>query len=125
MSERPVETSRLDPHIVIEPVGRLVRVHLAGYTLAETRSALILREAGKDARIYIPRSDVDVTMLQVSGHRTDAPATGPCVFFHLPDGGERSDNGAWSYESPPPSLTPIQGHVAFDPKCVDWIQIET
>ena len=122
MPGSPAEIPGCDPPI-IEPVDRLVRVHLAGHTLAETRSALILRQEGQDGRIYIPRPDVDMTMLLPSGHLIHG-ARGPRAFFDLPDAGDRSENAAWSYEAPPPALVAIKGYVAFDPACVDWIQIE-
>lgn len=112
--------------IVIEPVTRVVRVHLAGHTVAETRSAMVLHQAAEDPRLYIPRGDVDMTMLRPSSHSTHSPHIGPCAFFHLPDAGDdRSENAAWSYENPPPSFDAIRGHVAFNPRCVDWIQIES
>lgn len=96
MPGSPAEIPGCDPPI-IEPVDRLVRVHLAGHTLAETRSALILRQEGQDGRIYIPRPDVDMTMLLPSGHLING-ASGPRAFFDLPDAGDRSENAAWSYE---------------------------
>lgn len=108
----------------IEPVARVVRIHLAGFTLAETRSALILREPGQPAVIYVPREDVDEAMMVRSSHRMSSPDMGACIYFHLPDAGQRGENAAWTFENPPAPFEALKAHVAFDPRGVDWIQIQ-
>lgn len=125
MPEKPAPVPSPKQPLTIEPLASRVRVHLAGLTLAESRSAVVVRDGAHDIRIYFPRNDVDVTMMERSSHITKSPEKGGRTYYHLPDAGDRSENAAWSYENPPPAFAVIKGHVSFDPRCVDWIQIET
>lgn len=114
-----------DPGLCVEALSRRVRVHLAGLTLAETRAALVLRGPSNEAVIYIPREDIDPAMMQPSADRTYCDGEGERTYFHLPDAGPRAQNAAWSYDNPLPALAALKGYVAFNPRCVDWIQIES
>ena len=111
--------------ITIEPLTSRVRVHLAGLTLAESCAAVVVKDGAQDVRIYFPRQDVDVTMMERSSHVTTSPDKGERTYYQLPDAGDRAENAAWSYENPHPSFAVIKGFISFDPRCVDWIQIET
>jgi hypothetical protein len=57
--------------ITIERNPNRVVVSIGGTVLADSRDALILREAGYAAVQYIPRKDVDMTLLKV----VSAPST--------------------------------------------------
>ena len=50
-----------------------VRVLLSGIVIADTRKALALREAKYPIIYYIPRADVDLTLLTRSEHTTYCP----------------------------------------------------
>src|SRR5258705_6857772 len=62
-----------DHPITIEPNPNRVVVSVGGTVLADSRNALILREAGYPAVQYIPRGDVDMTLLERSAHTTYCP----------------------------------------------------
>ncbi len=51
--------------------------------LADSRDALILREAGYPAVQYIPRKDVDMTLLERSAHATYCPYKGAREVTHI------------------------------------------
>jgi uncharacterized protein (DUF427 family) len=59
-------------------------VSIGGAVLADSRDALILREAGYLAVQYIPRKDVDMTLLERSAHTTYCPYKGDCAYFSIP-----------------------------------------
>lgn len=75
-----------DSPFIVEPLTNLVRIHLAGITLAESRSAVAVRQASGEAAIYLPLADVDATMIERS-EKTEATEMGERIFYHLPHAG--------------------------------------
>ena len=110
-----------DHPISIEPNPARVTVSIAGRTVADTRNALTLTEASYRPVQYIPRKDVDMTLLERTDHHTYCPYKGDCAYYSIPLGGERSVNAVWTYEAPYPAVAAIKDHVAFYPERVDAI----
>ena len=108
--------------ITIERNPKRVVVSIGGTVLADSRDALILREAGYAAVQYIPRKDVDMTLLERSAHATYCPYKGDCAYFSIPSGGERAINAVWTYEAPYDAVAVIRDHLAFYPDRVDAIE---
>jgi uncharacterized protein (DUF427 family) len=111
-----------DHPITIERNLKRVVVSIGGRVLADSRDALILREAGYPAVQYIPRKDVDMTLLGRSAHATYCPYKGDCAYFNVPSGGERAINAAWTYEAPYDAVAAIKSYLAFYPQRVDAIE---
>ena len=65
-----------DHLITIERNAQRVVVKAAGRIVADTQEALTLREAGYAAIQYIPRKDVDMTLLERTDHATYCPYKG-------------------------------------------------
>ncbi|KAA0121912.1 DUF427 domain-containing protein [Methylobacterium sp. P1-11] len=103
--------------IVLNP-NRVV-VTVAGRVVADTHEALTLREAAYPPVQYIPRKDVDMTLLARTNHSTYCPYKGDCVYFSVSHGGERSVDAVWSYEAPYAAVKAIKDHLAFYPDRVD------
>ena len=122
MSAKPVRIPGPDHPITIEPNAKRVTVTVAGRTVAETRAALVLREANYGPVQYIPRSDVDMTQLQRTDHATYCPYKGDCAYYSIQAGGARGVNAVWTYESPHAAVAAIAGHLAFYPDRVDAIE---
>ncbi len=97
-------------------------VSVSGRVIADTREALTLREARYPAVQYIPRRDVDRTLLQRTDHATYCPYKGDAAYFSIPVGGERSVDAVWTYETPYPAVADIKDHLAFYPDRVDAIE---
>lgn len=110
-----------DHPIAIERNPARVVVSVAGRTIADTREALTLREASHPGVIYVPRKDVDMTLLARTDHRTFCPYKGDCSYYSIPIGGDRSHNAVWSYEAPFEAVAAIKDHLAFYPDRVDSI----
>jgi uncharacterized protein (DUF427 family) len=108
-----------DHPITIEPNPKRVVVSIGGTVLADSRDALTLREAGYPAVQYIPRKDVDMTLLERSAHATYCPYKGDCAYFSIPSGGERAINAVWTYEAPYDAVAAIRDCLAFYPESVD------
>jgi uncharacterized protein (DUF427 family) len=111
-----------DHPITIERSLKRVVVSVGGAVLADSRDALILREASYPAVQYIPRKDVDMTLLERSAHATYCPYKGDCAYFSIPSGGERAINAVWTYEAPYDAVAAIRNHLAFYPNRVDAIE---
>ncbi len=121
MKTKSIKLPGPDHPITIEPNPARVTVSVAGRTIADTRSALTLREAGYAAVQYIPQTDVAMTLLERTGHQTYCPYKGDCSYYRIPLGGERSVNAVWTYEAPYAAVAAIKDHVAFYPDRVDAI----
>jgi uncharacterized protein (DUF427 family) len=111
-----------DHPITIEPNPARVTVTVAGRVVADSRRALTLKESSYPPVQYIPRKDVDLTLLHASDHHTYCPYKGRCSYYSIPAGGQRSQNAAWSYESPFPAVAAIKDHLAFYRDRVDAIE---
>jgi uncharacterized protein (DUF427 family) len=111
-----------DHPITIAPNPARVVVSVAGRVVADTRAALTLREAAYKPVTYIPRADVDMSLLARTSHTTYCPYKGDCAYYSIPLGGERAVNAVWSYEAPYADVAAIKDYVAFYPNRVDAIE---
>ena len=120
--ERPIKLPGADHPITIEPNPARVVVTVEGRVIADTRSALTLREASYPAVQYVPRSDVDLSLLSGTNHASYCPYKGDAAYYSIPVGGERSVNAVWTYEAPYDAVAAIRDHLAFYPDRVDAIE---
>jgi uncharacterized protein (DUF427 family) len=121
---KPIKIPGPDHPISIESDISRVIVSVAGRVIADTREALTLREAHYPAVQYIPRKDVDMTLLARSDRSTYCPYKGAASYFSILVGGERSIDAVWTYETPYAAVAGIKGHLAFYPDRVDTIEIQ-
>jgi uncharacterized protein (DUF427 family) len=124
MQSKPIRIPGPDHPIVVEKNPARIVVRIAGRVLADTRDALQLREANYPAVQYIPRKDVDMTLLARTDHATYCPYKGDCAYYSIPAGGARSVNAVWTYEHPHAAVSQIKDHMAFYPDRVDSIMEE-
>jgi uncharacterized protein (DUF427 family) len=114
MLDAPVKIPGPDhPITVTLNPGRVV-VRLGGVVVADSQSALTLREASYPAVQYIPRADIDMALLQRADHATYCPYKGSASYFSVAGGG-RLENAVWSYEAPYDAVATIKDHLAFYP----------
>ena len=111
--DHPITIARSANRVVVKVGGRIV---------ADTRDALILQEASYPPVQYIPRKDVDMTLLAPTDHTTYCPYKGDCAYFSIPLGGEHATNAVWTCEAPYPTVAVIKDHLAFYPDRVDAIE---
>ncbi|MDB4971126.1 MAG: hypothetical protein JWN44_6815 [Myxococcales bacterium] len=122
MTSKPIKQPGADHPISVAPHPSRVVVTVGGRVVADTRAALALRESSYPAVLYIPRSDVDMSLLQRTDHGTYCPYKGDCSYYSVPAGGERATNAVWTYESPFAAVAAIKDHLAFYPNRVDSIE---
>ena len=123
MTARTVRIPGPDHPITITPTQGRVVVTVAGRVVADSRHALTLQEASYPAVQYVPRADVDLSLLERTDHATYCPYKGDCAYYSVPAGGERAVNAVWTYEQPYDAVAAIREHVAFYPDRVDAIEL--
>ncbi len=109
-----------DHPITIAPAGVRVVVKLDDAVLADSRDALILKEASLNPVYYIPRNDVVISELSPSDTSTHCPYKGDASYFSARGGAAK--DVAWSYEDPFDHMLIIKGYLAFYPDRVDAIE---
>lgn len=123
MQTKPKKVPGPDHPITIEPTNQRVVVTFHGQTVAETRTPLILRESTYDPVYYIPREDVDMSLLERTDHATYCPYKGDASYYSIRTGESRAENAVWTYEDPYQHVVAIKDYVAFYPDRVDAIEI--
>lgn len=123
MSAKAMKVPGPDHPITIEHNPKRVVVKVAGRTIADTKNALALKEASYPVVQYIPRKDVDMSLLERTERTTYCPYKGDASYYSVPSGGARTDNAVWSYETPYAAMAQIKDYVAFYPDRVDSIDI--
>ena len=122
MSDTPIRIPGPDHPITMDRNPARVVVRLGGHVVADTREALTLREASYAPVHYIPREDVDMSLLARTDHATHCPYKGDASYYSIPLGGERSKNAVWTYEDPHAAVREIKDRLAFYPDRVDSIE---
>ena len=98
-----------------------VVVKAGDQVIADTRDALSLQEASYPAVQYIPRKDVDLTLLERTDHQTYCPYKGDASYFSVLAAGAAGVNAVWTYEQPYDAVADIREYLAFYP---DRVSIE-
>lgn len=122
MSDEPIKIPGPDHPITIDHNPARVVVKLGGRVVADTRDALTLREASYPPVQYIPREDVDMSLLARTDHSTHCPYKGDASYYSITPGGERSKNAIWTYENPHAAVREIKDRMAFYRDRVDSIE---
>jgi uncharacterized protein (DUF427 family) len=114
-----------DHPIVLTPTPARVVVTVAGRVIADSQSALTLKEASYPPVQYVPREHADMSLLARTEKATYCPYKGNCAYYSITIGGERSVNAVWTYEDAYPAVEAIKGYLAFYPDRVDRIEVRT
>ncbi|UXS10086.1 DUF427 domain-containing protein [Agrobacterium tumefaciens] len=109
-----------DHPITIAPAGERVVVKLDDTVLADSRDALILKEASFNPVYYIPRADVAMGEFSPSDTSTHCPYKGDASYFSARGGAAK--DVAWSHEDPFDHMLIIKGYLAFYPDRADAIE---
>jgi len=120
-SGKPVNIPGPDHPITITSSTLRVVVTVRGRVVADTREALTLHEAGYPPVHYIPRNDLEMSLLERTDHATYCPYKGDCAYYSIPVGEARSMNAVWIYEAPYAAVAEIEDYLAFYPDRVDAI----
>ncbi len=108
--------------ITIEKNPNRITVTFNGTVLADTQSALVLKEGPLPPANYIPREDVQMSYLQRTDHSTHCPFKGDASYFSVSVNGKTEENAVWTYEAPIDSVAQIKDYVVFYPEKMDAIK---
>jgi uncharacterized protein (DUF427 family) len=108
-----------DHPITIGPTAERVRVVWRGRTIGESSRALELKEANYPPVVYVPRADMEMSVLKRTARVTTCPYKGEANYFSIIDGELRDDNAVWTYETPKSGVDEIASHLAFYPDKVE------
>jgi uncharacterized protein (DUF427 family) len=119
---KAVKIPNAEHPITIERNKARVRVTVAGRVVADTARALTLRESDYPAVQYVPRDDVDMSLLERSDNQSYCPYKGDASYYSITIGGGRGKNAVWTYEAPYDAVAEIKEHMAFYADRVDSIE---
>ncbi len=109
----------------MEESPRRVRVIFAGATIADSKHAMLLREAKRLPVYHFPKTDVRMELMLPTSHTTHCPYKGEASYWTIRVGDRAAENAAWSYLNPPPECAGIKGYMAFDWGKMDkWVEEE-
>jgi uncharacterized protein (DUF427 family) len=114
-----VKIPGLDHPITIEPTTEHVVVRAGGRVIADTKSALVLREAHLRPVFYIPLADADPSAIVPSESHTYCPYKGTASYYDVLTDDVRITDAIWTYPEPYEAVAQIAGHVAFYPSRVE------
>ena len=120
---KEVRTPGPDHPISITNAGTRVRVRVKDRVIAESSQALRLEEKEYPPVYYIPREDVDMSLLVRTTHYSYCPYKGDCTYYSIPMGGAKSEFAVWTYEEPYEAVARIKDYLAFYPARVDAIEV--
>lgn len=111
-----------DHPISVAPNPNRVVVTFDGRPIASSSRALTMRESTYPPVHYIPRADVDMSMLERTTHSTHCPYKGDAAYYSLRSAESHAENALWTYEAPYAAVAAIKDHLAFYPKHMDSIE---
>jgi uncharacterized protein (DUF427 family) len=107
---RPPALERPDQHVV---------VRFAGHVVAETHRPWRVLETSHPPVYYVPRSDVDTSVLHRVDRVTVCEFKGAARYADLVVGDRRAASACWWYPRPTLRFAPLADAVAFYPHLVD------
>lgn len=97
----------------VERVAKVLKVELAGTTIAETAYGLRVLETASPPTYYFPPDDVRLDLLEPSPVRTFSEWKGVARHWTVVAGGRVAEEGAWSYPEPRAGYEELTGYYAF------------
>jgi uncharacterized protein (DUF427 family) len=86
--------------ILFEPVGRRVRLELAGETVLDTTGAMLLHETAIRPRLYVPLADARAELLRPSETTSHCPFKGDASYRSVQVGDLIAVDALWVYDEP-------------------------
>ncbi|HEY7631641.1 MAG TPA: DUF427 domain-containing protein [Thermoleophilaceae bacterium] len=119
--DEEVFTHPRDPYTRVDilPSSRHVRVEVDGETIAESTSPRLLFETGLPVRYYLPKTHVQMDLLEPSDTVSHCPYKGEAEWWSVRAGGRLHEDLAWSYPLSLPESQKVAGLVAFYDEKVD------
>ncbi len=102
------------PHrLLLTPFPRRVRAEFAGSTVLDTIAGALLHESNMLAKLYVPKADVDMSLLEATDHTTHCPFKGDAAYWSLRVGDRVAENAVWGYPHPIAAAPWLGDRVSF------------
>jgi len=102
-----------DYQVNINASDRHVRVLVGDCVIADTRSALEVRESKHHPVWYLPLADVNTDFLTATETSTYCPFKGHASYWSIRTPHEELTDAVWSYQSPYRECLALQDYVGF------------
>ncbi|MBV9556326.1 MAG: DUF427 domain-containing protein, partial [Pseudolabrys sp.] len=86
-----------DHPIMLTKNPNRIRVTFGGKVVADSKHVLTMQEASYPPVHYVPRADVDASLLARTSHATYCPYKGECSYYSIKAGDKVAENAIWSY----------------------------
>lgn len=108
------------PHkLLLTPFPRRVRAMMAGETVLDSRSGMLLHESNILPQLYVPEEDVRAELLEPTDLSTHCPFKGDAAYHSVRVGDRVAENAFWSYPEPLAPSAWLRGLMALDWKAAD------
>ncbi len=102
-------------HIKLTPAPVSHTVRAGDCVIGKTDHAIHLTEGSSGPVIYVPRADIDMTLLEKTDRQSTCPWKGQASYYSVKTPAGTLNNAVWSYETPIAGIEGIAGHLAFYP----------
>jgi uncharacterized protein (DUF427 family) len=113
-----------DHPITVTATPKRVQARYNGHVIADSRTALLLKEASYKAVVYFPREDVEMAYFTRTDRSTHCPYKGDASYYTILMDGVFAENAVWTYENPYPAMEQIRGRLAFYPDKVEVYELD-
>lgn len=100
----------------LELSDRHIQVRYQEYEIADSTRAYRVLETSHPPTYYIPKSDIELTLLRPAAGSTLCEWKGQASYFDLVYSTGIIVSAAWTYLNPTPAFEQIAGYLAFYPK---------
>lgn len=116
----------------LEPSPQRIQVKFKGLWIADSQNTIRVLETTHPPVYYIPPQDIQQQYLQQVARSSFCEWKGMATYYTVtvnpaedPAGvGGKAEQAAWSYPTPTPAFTAIQGYVAFYPSKMDACYVD-
>lgn len=105
------------PRVAVD--AREVVVAFGAFEIARTRRALRVLETASPPTFYLPRDDVNRSLLADAAGASTCEWKGRAAYLSVVAGGQRLERVAWCYPEPHPGFEALRDHVGFYPAPLD------
>ncbi len=109
-----------DYAVDISAADQTITVTYKDTVIAKSDAALLIEETKHDGVFYLPREDVDMSLLEATDLSTYCPFKGHASYWSL-KGDSDLENFVWSYEDPYPEVEGLKDYMSFYTNKVDVI----
>lgn len=107
----------------LEPVEHILRIDLAGQTIAETTAGWRVLETHHAPTYYLPGAAFSDGVLEPAGGGSICEWKGRASYWTLIAGTSRATRAGWSYAAPSPAYRALRDHIAVYPGAMEacWV----